>query len=223
MNPRIGAIAWLAGALQFFVVMIVVQLAWTTPYSWADNNISDLGNVHCGDFGGRSVCSPLHGLMNASFVLGGLLIVGGVVLTRAAWPRGVVSTLTRVLLAATGVGWAIAGLAPADVNEDLHVLGGAVVIFLAGNLALLLAGALRPGSAISRARWYGVTLGLLGLVAMVLHFGGHGLGLGVGGMERVTAYGVPVWLMIAGGLLIRRRAGSAPSTRAMGRSVRRAG
>jgi hypothetical protein len=33
----------------------------------------------------------------------------------------------------------------------------------------------------------------LGLLAMLLHFGGNSLGLGVGGMERVTAYGVPVW------------------------------
>ncbi|ADB30455.1 hypothetical protein Kfla_1353 [Kribbella flavida DSM 17836] len=200
---KLGATAWAVGVTQFFVLMVVVQLSWKTRYSWADNNISDLGNVHCGDFGGRYVCSPLHGLMNGSFVVGGVLIIAGVLLTYAAWPRGVASWTVRVLLMATGSGWMVAGLSPADINEDLHVLGGAVVIFLGGNLALLLAGLLRPDSPISRTRWYAVGFGLLGLVAMVLHFGGHGLGLGTGGMERVTAYGVPVWLLIAALTLLR--------------------
>ncbi|TWD81939.1 putative membrane protein [Kribbella amoyensis] len=189
--------------VQFFAVMVIVELAWESPYSWADNNISDLGNVTCGEFGGRSVCSPLHDLMNVSFVLGGVLIVGGVLLTSTAWPRGAVAIITRLLLAATGFGWAVAGLWPADVNEDMHVLGGAVIIFLCGNAALLLAGFLRTGTPISRTRWYAAGFGALGLAAMVLHFGGHGLGLGTGGMERVTAYGVPLWLLLTGVFVLR--------------------
>lgn len=221
-STRVGAIAWAVGVLQFFVLMVVVQLGWETPYSWADNNISDLGNVHCGEFGGRWVCSPLHDLMNVSFVLGGVLVIGGVLLTARAWPRGLVSWLVRLLLAATGGGWIVAGLSPADVNEDLHVLGGAVAIFLFGNLALLLVGLL-PSGLIARTRWYAVGFGLLGVVAMVLHFGGHGLGIGVGGMERLTAYGVPLWLLITGVSLIRRRGDSAPSSHAKGRSVRTTG
>lgn len=199
---RIGAIAWVVGVLQFFVLMLVVQLGWESPYSWADNNISDLGNVHCGDFGGRWVCSPLHDLMNVSFTLGGVLIIGGVLLTTQAWPRGFASWSVRLLLVATGGGWMVAGLSPADVNEDLHVLGGAAVIFLGGNLALLLTGLLTSGP-ITRTRWYAVAFGLLGIIAMVLHFTGHGLGIGVGGMERITAYGVPVWLLLTGLSLLR--------------------
>ena len=30
------------------------------------------------------------------------------------------------------------------------------------------------------------------------HFSKTGLGLGVGGMERLTAYGEPLWLILAG-------------------------
>ncbi len=56
---KVGAVAWTVATVQFFLLMLVVQLAWETPYSWADNNISDLGNVTCGSFGGRAVCSPL--------------------------------------------------------------------------------------------------------------------------------------------------------------------
>ncbi|MFK4088680.1 DUF998 domain-containing protein [Kribbella sp. NPDC020789] len=191
-----GAIGWFAGAVQFFLVMVLVQLAWTTPYSWAGNNISDLGNVHCGDFGGRYVCSPLHTLMNVSFTTGGVLIVLGTILTHAAWPRTATARLTRSLLVATGAGWMVAGLFPADVDENLHV-GGAFVIFTCGNLALLLIAFLSTGP-LAKLRWWGFAFGALGIAAMLLHFSGTGLGLGVGGMERVTAFGVPIWLALAG-------------------------
>jgi hypothetical protein len=143
--------------------------------------------------------------MNLSFVLGGVLFLSGVLLTAPAWPRAFASYLTRSLLIATAGGWTIAGLYPADVDENLHVVGGAFVIFVFGNLALLLLGFLRTGP-IARTRRYAVAFGALGLLAMVLHFGGHGLGLGVGGMERVTAYGVPVWLAVTGISVLRNQA-----------------
>ena len=104
---KVGAVAWTVATVQFFLLMLVVQLAWETPYSWADNNISDLGNVTCGSFGGRTLCSPLHDLMNISFILGGVLLIGGTLLTYSAWPRSAVSYLTRLLLIATGAGWAV--------------------------------------------------------------------------------------------------------------------
>ncbi|WP_405055956.1 hypothetical protein OG474_24805 [Kribbella sp. NBC_01505] len=50
----------------------------------------------------------------------------------------------------------------------------------------------------ARLRWWGFAFGLLGIAAMGLHFSGIGLGLGVGGMECVTAYGIPIWLGLAG-------------------------
>jgi hypothetical protein len=53
-------------------------------------------------------------------------------------------------------------------------------------------------SAIARTRWYAAAFGAAGLIAMVLFFGGHDLGLGPGGMERVTAYSVPAWTLITG-------------------------
>ena len=207
MNPnqsvRVGAIAWIAAVGQFLVVMLVVQLAWKGPYSWADHYISDLGNVNCGLWDGRSVCSPLHGLMNASLTLGGALIIVGVLLTDAAWPRTTLARTIRSLLAATGGGWMVTGLSPADINEDLHVLGGAFVIFAGGNLALLLTAFLRSSKPLSSTRRYAGGLGAVGLIAVLLHIGGYGFGLGIGGMERVTAGALPVWLLIASTHLLR--------------------
>jgi hypothetical membrane protein len=194
---RSGAVGWILAAAQFFLLMVVVQLAWKTPYSWNHNNISDLGNVHCADFEGRYVCSPLHTLMNVSFTLGGVLILLGAVFTHATWPRTAVAWVVRLLLMATGAGWMVAGLSPADINENLHVVGGAFVIFVGGNLGLLLTVFLRTGP-LAQLRWLGFAFGVIGLVAMVLHFSGNGLGLGAAGMERVTAFGIPIWLAVSG-------------------------
>lgn len=79
MRYRWGCAAWVVGVAQFFVLHGVVESAWERPYSWARNNISDLGNAHCArqsDPEPRYVCSPQHTLMNVSFVTLGLLSAG---------------------------------------------------------------------------------------------------------------------------------------------------
>jgi hypothetical membrane protein len=67
-------------SLQYFVAQVIAASAWEPPYSWRLNAISDLGAVGCGPFDGRSVCSPLNGVMNASFILLGLAMTAGSVL-----------------------------------------------------------------------------------------------------------------------------------------------
>lgn len=66
----IGAWAVLS-VVQYFVAEAAVIEAWAgpEPYDRRTGLISDLGAVNCGVFDGRHVCSPLHGLMNASFVV----------------------------------------------------------------------------------------------------------------------------------------------------------
>jgi len=57
---RLGAIVWIA-AIQFFIAQIVVQSAWTTPFSLTANYISDLGNTTCAPYPAGStmyVCCP---------------------------------------------------------------------------------------------------------------------------------------------------------------------
>ncbi|MBC7806870.1 MAG: hypothetical protein H7145_12045, partial [Akkermansiaceae bacterium] len=41
LRRTIGAALWVL-CLQYFVVEQIVRNGWTTPYSWADNYISDL-------------------------------------------------------------------------------------------------------------------------------------------------------------------------------------
>lgn len=177
----LGGLALAAAGLAFFVGQIVVQSAWTTPFSWAENNISDLGMRTCGEWGEpvRYVCSPWHAGMNAVFVVNGVLIAIGAVLAI----RGRVA---RILLLAAAVGCVLVGLAPADVDENLHVLGAALV-FVLGNAGM-----------IATRRRLPVVLGVLGLVATGLHLSRHGLGLGVAGMERLAVFPLFVWFVIEG-------------------------
>ncbi|MGV4983345.1 DUF998 domain-containing protein [Streptomyces sp. NRAIS4] len=200
MKPRIGYAAWVAGVTQFFVAHAIVESAWTKPYSWARNNISDLGNAHCAMQSKpepRYICSPEHGLMDASFITLGTLLFVGVFFTRAVWRRGATALVARGLLACAGVGFVLAGLAPADVHENQHVLG-ALLIMALGNIGLVLAGFGLADDVPRSLRWATSLLGAMAITAFGLFLSHRYLGLGMGGMERVAAFPLLVWALAAG-------------------------
>src|SRR5262245_30949013 len=132
LAERIGIVAWLGGFILFFVAQFVVGAAWSNPpYSWSNNNVSDLGNVYCqmwaeNENPAQYVCSPLHTLMNTVFVLEGLCVIGGVLLIRSLWHRSWPSRTAQAFLIFAGLGLIVAGLAPDDVNENAHVVLGAL-------------------------------------------------------------------------------------------------
>jgi hypothetical membrane protein len=100
-----GAVCWTLSVL-YFPAQAIVQAASARPYSLATDLISDLGNSACGP----TVCSPLHGLMNASFIAVGLLHWAGALATQQAWPPGRQRTLSAALLTRT-LGAALLALA----------------------------------------------------------------------------------------------------------------
>jgi hypothetical membrane protein len=196
---RLGAVVWIC-AVQFFVLQAVVQLGWTTPFSLMQNFISDLGNTSCGPYppgSGRYVCSPWHAWMNASFVLQGLIIAAGAVLVPQAFPRGIARPAGVLCLVLGGIGNVAVGVFPEDVNFTGHELGASAILIL-GNLGMI-----PLGISLARARrrflaLYSIVSGVIGLLATGLFVSGHFLGIGVGGMERVAAYALPLWLISAG-------------------------
>ncbi|MFI6273353.1 DUF998 domain-containing protein [Micromonospora zamorensis] len=211
LNPtgRVGALCWAAAAPIFLVVSLVTGLRWRNPtYSWALHNISDLGNVHCGIWDTtrpRYVCSPWHPLMNAAMLTTGVLLAAGLLLTwRLLGRGGVVRSAQTLLLLATG-GYALAALYPADVDENLHVLGAFLIMGL-GNVGLLLAGFAPGTTTLGRWRLLTLTAGLIALVGTVLFFAQQGVGIGVGGMERVAVLPFPLWACCLGVLLAERPA-----------------
>ncbi|MFE4874314.1 DUF998 domain-containing protein [Streptomyces sp. NPDC056682] len=196
--------------VQFFVIHGIAESAWARPYSWARNNISDLGNAHCAvqpDPEPRYICSPEHGLMNVSFVALGVLFVVGAALTGGVlWRRGRAAAVARLLLPGAGVGFVLAGLAPADVNENQHVLG-ALFIMAAGNIGLVVAGFGLAEHVPTTLRWGTSLLGVAALTAFGLFLSHRYLGLGMGGMERVAALPLLFWALAVGVRGLIRRAG----------------
>ncbi|MGW5861633.1 DUF998 domain-containing protein [Streptomyces sp. NPDC055239] len=201
LKARIGYAAWIVGVVQFFVIHGIAEAAWAKPYSWARYNISDLGNAHCAqqvDPEPRYICSPEHDLMNGAFIVLGALLVVGVALTGAGlWRRSRSAIAARLLLAAGGVGFVLAGLAPADVNENQHVLG-ALLIMALGNIGLVLAGLDSSVDAPRSMRWATLLMGVTAIAALGLFLSRHYLGLGMGGMERVAAFPLLVWALGVG-------------------------
>ncbi|WP_274917922.1 DUF998 domain-containing protein [Streptomyces sp. WZ-12] len=196
--------------VQFFVIHWIAESAWVRPYSWAGNNISDLGNAHCAlqpDPEPRYICSPEHGLMNASFVaLGVLFVVGAALAGGVLWRGGRAATAARLLLAGAGVGFVLAGLAPADVNENQHVLG-ALFIMAAGNIGLVVAGFGLAEHEPAPLRWGTSLLGVAAITAFGLFLSRHYLGLGMGGMERAAALPLLLWALTVGVRGLIHRAG----------------
>ena len=102
------------------------------------------------------------------------------------------------LLCLAGAGIIAVGLFPENENIALHRVGAAGH-FVLGNLAMAILGIAlkqsraRPGLAI-----YSIVSGVVGLVATALFITDHYLGMGIGGMERVAAYPLPLWLIVAG-------------------------
>ena len=201
-----GAMAWIAGTVQFLIAELVAQAAWRTPYSWATNAISDLGAVHCQNTGTanpppRYVCSPLHTVLNTSAITLGILLAAGAILTGPAWGRGAASRAGRILLTAAGAGLVLAGLRPEDVDLNLHVLG-AFLLFGAGSTGFVLAGLARRESPLGRLRALTLPLALISVTATWLMFSHHTPVLGYGGMERAALYPLLCWTVITGTYLL---------------------
>ncbi|KPI20612.1 protein of unknown function DUF998 [Actinobacteria bacterium OV450] len=201
LKVRIGYVAWIVGVVQFFAVHGIAESAWVRPYSWARNNISDLGNAHCAlqpEPEPRYICSPEHGLMNTSFIILGILLALGVAMTGGVmWRKNRAAAVARLLLAGSGVGFVLAGLAPADVNENQHALG-ALLIMATGNIGLVLAGMGMTEPVRASLRWGTSLLGVTAITAFGLFLSRHYLGLGMGGMERVAAFPLLLWALAVG-------------------------
>ena len=197
----LGAACWTL-AIAFFVDQAIVQAATTLPYSITGNLISDLGITVCGPFtnGGyhADVCSPLHGVMDGTFVVVGLLQVIGAIATRKAWPLPHAYP-GLALLAVGGIGLALAGLAPENVNLSLH--GNAATLGIdAVNIAMIILGA-----ALLRVNpWLGIiTLlaGIIGVAGAIIFFESLA-GIPIGTAERIAVYPSLAMVVVLGVYLL---------------------
>lgn len=204
-QTRVGALLWIL-AVQFFVVQVIAQLAWTTPFSLADNFISDLGNTICSYYPPESssyVCSPSHRLMNLSFVALGFTRILGTMLARGAFPPSRITGVGLGLFGLSGLGAIVVGLFPENVNGDWH-RAGAGLDLVGGNLGIALLGVVLLRGQAAALGGYSIVSGVVGLIALWLFMSGRYFGLGIGGMERLAAYPISLWMIVAGFYLISR-------------------
>ncbi|MGB6500066.1 MAG: DUF998 domain-containing protein [Thermoplasmata archaeon] len=201
-----AAIVWLIASLQFVLAMAIVQWRWTTPYNLRTFYISDLGNTVCGNFPTSSmhyVCSPWHVVFDGSVIALGLLTILGVLLVRSAFPDRSSRTLGLGLLALAGIGSIGVGLSPENVNLTVHSVS-ALLAFAGGNVGLIVLGfAMFRDTRWDGYRSYTLFSGLVGLVALILFITHAYVGLGVGGMERLTVAPLLLWLVVASIHLLR--------------------
>ncbi len=197
-ESRFGPYLYLSN-LQYFVVQFVVSLRWSPAFSLHHNTISDLGNTACGRFNGRYVCSPLHTLMNVSFIVLGVTMIAGSVLIGHALPPTRARNLGFLFMAIAGVGVVVVGIIPENTVSALHGLG-ATLPFTFGNVGVIVLGL---SLTLPRAlRLVTLSLGTVALAALVFYASSHYLGLGEGGIERLVAYPQTVWLILLGGYLL---------------------
>lgn len=192
--PLVGPAFWIA-SIQFFITQMVVAMSWATNYSLTNNTISDLGNSVCGAYWGRYVCSPLHHWMNASFIVLGITMVFGSILIYHEFKKSLGSAVGFGFMALGGAGTLLVGLFPENTISALHETGAALP-FVIGNLALLVLGFSLDIP--KTFRFYTLLSGFVSLAAFLLFITHNYMGIGIGGMERLTAHPQTIWLIIFG-------------------------
>jgi Protein of unknown function (DUF998) len=221
MRQYIGAWSVLS-VLQYFVAETAVIGAWAgpTPYDRRTGFISDLGALHCGVHEGRNVCSPLHLLMNLSFIEQGLGMLVGALLLSSALLRiaarpgvrlavgshrgtpGLTALWARLLTGISGAGTVVVGLVPEDAGLLLLHLAGALMFFIGGAFALLLFGVLWLRQ--TPLGWFILACGAVSLGALIT---GGVTRMDVpepGTLERLMGYSITIGLA-AVGLVVAQR------------------
>jgi hypothetical membrane protein len=213
----VGGACW-ALTVVFFVGQGIAEAASAAPYSLSDSYISALGATRCGTFTSGAyhaeVCSPLHWVMNSTFVITGLLMALGAVASWPGWPRRRRSAAGLILLVLGGAGQALAGLRPEDVDLGLHSVGALFGILGSSVGVLLLGLSVRPAR--PALGYLSLLVGFAGMVGFVLTAVAPGMRVGVGLAERLAVYPTVIWLIAVGVWLVwpavSRKAGDTPRT-----------
>jgi hypothetical membrane protein len=140
--------------------------------------------------------------MNAAFIVLGAVMVAGAPLIYQEFPKRRLTVVGFACMAVAGLGTILVGAFPENVNHTLHVIGAAGP-FLVGNVGLVVMSHALPLP--EKIRGYTLLSGVVGLCGLVLLVAGAYLGLGRGGMERVTAYPQTLWLIVFGAYMSRDR------------------
>lgn len=183
-DRRIAGVLLFIGAVQFILGMHLSEFLYP-GYSVSENYISDLGAT-C-----RATCivhQPSALIFNTAVVLFGVLVVTS---SYFIW-RAFQSYLIPLLFFLSGIGAVGVGLFP-ETAGVLHVIVSFMTFFF-GGLSVIAAYRL-----VKAPFSYFSILGMISLTALALFIFDIFLGLGPGGMERMIAYPLLLWVIGFGG------------------------
>jgi hypothetical membrane protein len=182
---RAGALMF-AGAAQFLIFLVVSESVYP-GYSVSSQPISDLGAT-CRS-GTCTIPASSTIFDGTVFLLGALVFLGAfyVYICRFRVVGG---------LAALSA-WGVMGVAIfPETTGVLHTIVSFIAFFFGGLAAIASYRMLRRPLS-----YFSVALGGVALVCLVLYGSGTYLGLGQGGMERLVAYPVLIWVLGFGAYL----------------------
>lgn len=224
-SALLAAAAWIIAGVGWLVDEAITAAAYP-GYSYATNYISDLGIPEVGSFQGRTIDSPLHAVMNATFIGQGLLFaLAGIAVYRAFHAGARKAFLTLALV--HGAGLVLVGLihgSAANVANGtavFHVVGAAMAIIGANTAAIVVGLSSRRLGLSMSYRVVSVGLGILGILSLVmLEVDSSSTAINFfpdGVWERGAVYTVIAWELLTGVLLLVR------SRSAKGKSATSAG
>jgi uncharacterized protein DUF998 len=198
---RVAAGVWIFAAAFYLIVEKIAADHVKGHYSYLHHYISVLGVPAWGRFAW---------LMNGAFYLqGALMLVGAILVARAAGRRGV---FFLVFTTAATVGYflvaTVHGGSPLAEGEGMQLhMAGALLVFIAGNFAIV------PGSkivarAVDAPWWYrtvSVLMAAVGILAWVAlaNYNVWGRSFGpVGLLERIPVYSILAWQVFSAVVLL---------------------
>ncbi|NGN93093.1 DUF998 domain-containing protein [Nocardioides sp. KC13] len=212
---RTGAVLLLIGPLLSWVAELITAAAWQDPpYSPLYNWVSHLGLTGPAQTAfGQVGNSPLGAVMNAGWVIYGVLLILGTFLVFDV-RKGARPIIVAVLATIAGVGVALVGIfqgSNANVENGLiafHTFG-AQSVMLAGNTMAIVVGANGTRIGLSRGRSIAsVVLGIVGLVTFPVFMADVFTGWmwNIGLFERGVIYPIMVGHVLLGSGLIADKA-----------------
>jgi hypothetical membrane protein len=185
-NLKLAGWCFGLGAAQFMILLMLCE-SIAPGYSMHDNAISDLGTI-----------AETRGIFTFTMVLLGICIIVGSYIVSDIW-----SDRTSLAIAVVGsIGVIGAGIVALDNPIGLHGLF-ALLAFLLLNIWAILVGIRHFKCQMRLVSVIAGGIGVIFLVLMVLGDSGGDFGaIGHGGTERMIAFPVLLWFILAGGYLV---------------------
>ncbi len=193
-HPLVGPAVLISSTL-YFIAQLAAAWVWNPPYSVITDTISDLGKT----------TSPRHVLMNAAFVLLGVVMSLGSLLIYQEFRRASLvqqrgAMVGFTVMGVAGVGAVLVGVFPENTSHALH-LAGAVLAIGGGIVAIFVLGwVLELPERLSTFTRFWAPVAMTALVLFACH---RDFGIGAGTMERIAAYPVTIWLIAFGCYMAR--------------------